>query len=83
MRYSVAMTKPTDNKTPVTEHAYKNLDFLTSKDARPLRILSEYLYPKLQLEEQKVKDTIVILDPQEHHLLRTWVEKKDLVKILN
>ena len=60
MRYSVAMTKPTDNKTPVTEHAYKNLDFLTSKDARPLRILSEYLYPKLQLEEQKVKDTIVI-----------------------
>jgi uncharacterized protein (TIGR00730 family) len=54
------MTKPKDTKTPVIEKAYKNLDFLTSKDARPLRILSEYLYPKLQLEEQKVKDTIVI-----------------------
>ena len=54
------MTKPKDTKTPVIEKAYKNLDFLTSKDARPLRILSEYLYPKLQLEEQKVEDTIVI-----------------------
>ena len=54
------MTKPKDTKTPVIEKAYKNLDFLTSKDARPLRILSEYLYPKSQLEEQKVEDTIVI-----------------------
>mgnify|MGYP005659333131 CR=1 FL=1 len=54
------MTKPTNTNTPVIEKAYKNLDFLTSNDARPLRILSEYLYPKLQLEEQKVKDTIVI-----------------------
>ena len=54
------MTKPKDTKIPVIEKAYKNLDFLTSKDARPLRILSEYLYPKSQLEEQKVEDTIVI-----------------------
>ena len=54
------MTKPKDTKTPVIEKAYKNLDFLTSKDARPLRILSEYLYPKLQLEEQNIEDTIVI-----------------------
>tara|TARA_B100000768_G_scaffold110735_1_gene102661 strand:+ start:1297 stop:2064 length:768 start_codon:yes stop_codon:yes gene_type:complete len=54
------MTKPKDTKTPVIEKAYKNLDFLTSKDARPLRILSEYLYPKSQLKEQKVEDTIVI-----------------------
>ena len=54
------MTKPKDTKIPVIEKAYKNLDFLTSKDARPLRILSEYLYPKSQLKEQKVEDTIVI-----------------------
>ena len=43
-----------------TEKAYKNLDFLNSKDARTLRILSEYLYPKKQLEEEKVTNTIVI-----------------------
>ena len=54
------MTKPIDEEIPTIEKAYKNLDFLASKDARPLRILSEYLHPKLQLEEQKVEDTIVI-----------------------
>ena len=54
------MTKPIDAEIPTIEKAYKNLDFLASKDARPLRILSEYLHPKLQLEEQKVEDTIVI-----------------------
>ena len=54
------MTKPLDEEIPTIEKAYKNLDFLASKDARPLRILSEYLHPKLQLEEQKVEDTIVI-----------------------
>ena len=54
------MTKLIDEEIPTIEKAYKNLDFLASKDARPLRILSEYLHPKLQLEEQKVEDTIVI-----------------------
>ena len=54
------MTKPIDEEIHTIEKAYKNLDFLASKDARPLRILSEYLHPKLQLEEQKVEDTIVI-----------------------
>jgi len=43
-----------------TEKAYKNFDFLTSKDARPLRILAEYLQPKTQLELEKVNNTIVI-----------------------
>ncbi len=37
-----------------TEKAYKNLDFLTSKDARPLRILAEYLHPKTQFEQEKI-----------------------------
>ena len=43
-----------------TEKAYKNLDFLNSKGARTLRILAEYLHPKIQLEEEKVMNTIVI-----------------------
>ncbi len=43
-----------------TEKAYKNLDFLTSKDARSLRILAEYLHPKAQFEQEKVSNTIVI-----------------------
>ena len=29
-----------------SQHAYRNQTFLNSKDARPLRILAEYLEPK-------------------------------------
>ena len=54
------MNKTNNTKDLQTEKAYKNLDFLNSKDARTLRILSEYLYPKKQLEEEKVTNTIVI-----------------------
>lgn len=39
--------------------AYKNLGFLKSKDARLVRILSEYLEPASRLEWQRVRDTIV------------------------
>ena len=54
------MNKTKNTKKLQTEKAYKNLDFLNSKDARIVRILSEYLYPKAQLEEEKVTNTIVI-----------------------
>lgn len=60
MSYNRGMTKPSKTKTPPILKAFENLDFLASTEARPLRILSEYLYPKLQLEEQNIKDTIVI-----------------------
>jgi uncharacterized protein (TIGR00730 family) len=39
--------------------AYKNQEFLGSKDARPLRILSEYIEPESRFEELRVRDTIV------------------------
>ncbi|MCY2958795.1 MAG: LOG family protein [Planctomycetota bacterium] len=39
--------------------AYENQEFLGSKDARPLRILSEYLEPESRFEELRVRDTIV------------------------
>jgi uncharacterized protein (TIGR00730 family) len=39
--------------------AYQNLGFLHSKDARVIRILSEYLEPASRLKWQHVKDTIV------------------------
>ena len=54
------MNKTKNTKKLQTEKAYKNLDFLNSKDARIVRILSEYLYPKAQFEEEKVTNTIVI-----------------------
>ena len=39
--------------------AYRDQDFLDSDDARPLRIIAEYLAPLRALREQEVRDTIV------------------------
>ena len=41
--------------------AYLSENFLKSKDARALRILSEYLEPESRLGHYKVKDTIVFM----------------------
>ena len=42
------------------EKAYKNLDFLNSRDARALRILAEYLHTKAQFLSQGLQNTIVV-----------------------
>jgi uncharacterized protein (TIGR00730 family) len=39
--------------------AYLNAEFLASEDARPLRILSEYLEPNRRFTEEGIKDTVV------------------------
>jgi uncharacterized protein (TIGR00730 family) len=39
--------------------AYRNQEFLDTPDARPLRILSEYLYPLSHFRKEKISDTIV------------------------
>ena len=41
------------------EKAYKNLDFLNSRDARIIRILAEFLEPLRRFRDEKIKDTIV------------------------
>jgi len=41
------------------EKAYKNLEFLNSRDARTLRILSEYLEPLSRFAHYNVTDTVV------------------------
>jgi hypothetical protein len=41
--------------------AYSNPSFLSSKDARVLRILSEYLEPRSRFERLRVDDTIVFM----------------------
>jgi len=39
--------------------AYSNADFLDSDEARPIRILSEYLEPLRRFREQQIQDTVV------------------------
>jgi len=46
-------------KNNLPQKAYKNLDFLTSKDARIIRILSEFLEPQARFNEMNIVDTIV------------------------
>jgi hypothetical protein len=41
--------------------AYQSENFLNSKDARALRILSEYLEPESRLRHYKVTDTLVFM----------------------
>ncbi len=39
--------------------AYKNLDFLTSREARTIRMLAEYLEPQARFDHYGVTDTVV------------------------
>jgi len=43
------------------EMAYKNQEFLNSREARTIRILSEYLEPLARLTESKVNNTVLFL----------------------
>jgi len=49
----------TSSDDPAPTVAYRNLAFMDSDDARPLRILAEYLSPLHAFEQQGVRDTIV------------------------
>ena len=56
---SAKMRRTTDVPAERPPKAYMNTGFLKSKDARTIRILSEYLEPASRLEWQRVQDTIV------------------------
>ncbi len=47
------------SKSNIPEKAYRNIDFLTSKDARELRILSEFIEPKARFKKYNIVDTVV------------------------
>lgn len=59
--------------------AYKNLDFLNSRDARILRILSEFLEPQSRFRREKIKDTIVFFGSA--RIKSYWDGKKNLKKL--
>lgn len=47
------------NETTRLPRAYRNQHFMDTVDARPIRILSEYLYPLSHFRDEKIRDTIV------------------------
>jgi hypothetical protein len=52
------MTRPAH--LPMAKLAYRDLRFMESLPARPLRILAEYIDPLQRLRRARVADTIVI-----------------------
>lgn len=76
-------------KTEIPEKAYKNIDFLSSRDARTVRILSEYLEPLARLRNLKVNNTVLFLgstkaNPEEKHSILTkyYWEAEELAYLL-
>jgi uncharacterized protein (TIGR00730 family) len=51
----------------MTQIAYLNAAFLQSEEARPVRILAEYLEPLRRFKEQKIQDTVVIFGSARVH----------------
>ena len=56
--------------------AYKNSEFLSSPQARTIRILSEFLEPQLRFRIEGIKDTIVFFGSS--RILSTEIAKKQL-----
>ncbi|MDP2238663.1 MAG: TIGR00730 family Rossman fold protein [Burkholderiales bacterium] len=55
------MKEPRKERRRQAEKAYLKESFLKSSEARPLRILAEYLEPKLRFDHHRIDDTIVFM----------------------
>lgn len=66
--------------------AYRDEAFLDSNDARPLRILSEYLWPLSHFQEEKIQDTIVFFGSarikETGPLAKYYQEARDLARLV-
>jgi len=68
------------------EVAYRDGEFLESDDARPLRILAEYLAPKHAFQSERIADTIVFFGSarlkREGPLGRYYEEARELARLV-
>jgi uncharacterized protein (TIGR00730 family) len=66
--------------------AYREEAFLESPESRPLRILSEYLWPLAHFQEEKIQDTIVFFGSariqEDGPLARYYHEARELARLL-
>jgi len=65
------------NPTRGPTKAYHNTGFLNSKDARVLRMLSEYLEPKSRFDYHRVEDTVVFMGSAR---IRSRADAEELVR---
>src|SRR5258708_2522527 len=66
--------------------AYLDPEFLASDDARPLRIIAEYLNPLRRLRLQRIRDTIVFFGSarlsEKGPLGRFYTEARELARLI-
>ena len=55
--------------------AYNNKSFLNSAPARPIRVLCELLEPEERLEENNIKNTIIVFSVQPDLSLRLLLKQ--------
>jgi hypothetical protein len=76
----------TSSEAPGTPLAYEDPDFLASDDARPLRIVAEYLGPLRGFRRAKVRDTIVFFGSarltSEGPMGRFYDEARELARLI-
>ena len=79
------MTQKND-ENPGRPVAYLNGDFLESADARPLRIISEYLEPLSHFRDENIQDTIVFFGsariPQQGPMAHYYDDARTLARLL-
>jgi uncharacterized protein (TIGR00730 family) len=82
MRVSDSDSNLNRHRVPV---AYKNEEFVDSPDARAIRILSEYLQPLSQFQDEKIQDTIVFFGSariqEQGRLARYYHEARELARL--
>ena len=80
------MTKPPDGPPERPTLAYHDAEFLDSDEARPLRILAEYLEPLHAFRRQRVHDTVVFFGSarlaEDGPLGRYFAEARELARLL-
>jgi len=77
-------TPPHSDRRPA---AYLNDKFLSGPDARPIRLLAEYLQPLAQFRRERVRDTVVFFGSAriregEGPLARYYDEARELARLL-
>lgn len=80
---SAATPADVEHRRPV---AYREEAFLESPESRPLRILSEYLWPLAHFHDEKIQDTIVFFGSarieEDGPLGRYYTEARELARLV-
>lgn len=67
--------------------AYRNVEFLESRDGRPLRILSEFLHPLSHFRREQIHDTIVFFGSarirEDGEMANYYRDARELARLLS